>query len=393
MFNEKMVKLGRNRSVIRDLFEYGNELKKTVGADRVFDFTLGNPSVPTPNKVDETLISLIKTEPRIHAYTSAPGAENVRKAIADCQKSRYGLPVSPDLVYMTCGAAAGLAISLKAAITPERNEVIVVPPFFPEYSVFIDNAGGNEVVLPLDEKAFQIDLSALKAAIGEKTAAIILNSPNNPSGVVYTEETIKAVSGILAAAEQKYGNTIVLISDEPYREIRFVDNVTSPMNYYNDCVLCYSFSKSFSLPGERIGFLAVSEKMNGASEFFAAVAGAGRSLGYVCAPSLMQNAVAACCGEPSDVTVYKRNRDTLCKFFSERGLKVANPKGAFYLLVASPDGNGVRFSEHAKKYGLLIVPTDSFGAKGYVRIATCVSEDLVDRSLSVFDEALKTYKA
>lgn len=391
MFNEKMVKLGLNRSVIRDLFEYGNELKKTVGEDSVFDFTLGNPSVHTPENVDETLISLIKTAPRVHAYTSAAGAENVRKAIAACQKSRYGLPVSPELVYMTCGAAAGLAITLKAAITPERNEVIIVPPFFPEYTVFTENAGGKTVVLPLDEKSFQIDFAALEGALSEKTAAIILNSPNNPSGVVYTEETIKAVAAILKAAEEKYGAPIVLISDEPYREIRFVDFVPSPMKYYDDCVLCYSFSKSFSLAGERIGFIAVSDRMKAAKELFAAVAGAGRSLGYVCAPSLFQYAVAACCGEPSDVSVYRRNRDVLCEFFSSRGLKVANPEGAFYLMVASPDGDGVRFSDHAKKFGLLIVPTDSFGAKGYVRIATCVSEDTVDRSLPIFDKMIKSY--
>lgn len=187
---------------------------------------------------------------------------------------------------MTCGAAAGLAITLKAAITDDRDEVIVVPPFFPEYTVFIDNAGGKEIVLPLDENNFQINTGALEKSLSARTAAIILNSPNNPSGVVYTEETIKAVAAILKAAEQKFGTTIVLISDEPYREIRFVDDVPSPMNYYDDCVLCYSFSKSFSLPGERIGFVAVSEKLNGADELFAAVAGAGRSLGYVCAPAL-----------------------------------------------------------------------------------------------------------
>ena len=391
MFNEKMVKLGRNRSVIRDLFEYGNELKKTIGAKNVFDFTLGNPSVPTPQKVNETIISLIKTEPRLHAYTSAAGAENVKAAIADCQRKRYGLPVSPDLIYMTCGAAAGLAITLKAAITDDRNEVIVVPPFFPEYTVFIDNAGGKEIVLPLDEKKFQIDTGALEKSLSARTAAIILNSPNNPSGVVYTEETIRAVAAILKAAEQKFGTTVVLISDEPYREIRFVDDVPSPMNYYDDCVLCYSFSKSFSLPGERIGFVAVSEKLNGAGELFAAVAGAGRSLGYVCAPALFQYAVAACCGEPSDVSVYRRNRDVLCDFFTGKGIKVANPEGAFYLMVAAPDGDGVRFSDHAKKFGLLIVPTDSFGAKGYVRIATCVSEDLVRRSLPVFEKMLESY--
>ena len=391
MFNEKMVKLGRNRSVIRDLFEYGNELKKTIGAENVFDFTLGNPSVPTPEKVNETIISLIKTEPRLHAYTSAAGAENVKTAIADCQRKRYGLPVRSDLIYMTCGAAAGLAITLKAAITDDRDEVIVVPPFFPEYTVFIDNAGGKEIVLPLDEKKFQIDTGALEKSLSARTAAIILNSPNNPSGVVYTEETIKAVAAILKAAEQKFGTTIVLISDEPYREIRFVDDVPSPMNYYDDCVLCYSFSKSFSLPGERIGFVAVSEKLNGADELFAAVAGAGRSLGYVCAPALFQYAVAACCGEPSDVSVYRRNRDVLCDFFAGKGIKVANPEGAFYLMVAAPDGDGVRFSEHAKKFGLLIVPTDSFGAKGYVRIATCVSEDLVRRSLPVFEKMLESY--
>ncbi|MFR6640420.1 MAG: aminotransferase class I/II-fold pyridoxal phosphate-dependent enzyme [Christensenellales bacterium] len=347
MFNEKMVKLGRNRSVIRDLFEYGNELKKTIGTENVFDFTLGNPSVPTPEKVNETIISLIKTEPRLHAYTSAAGAENVKTAIADCQRKRYGLPVRSDLIYMTCGAAAGLAITLKAAITDDRDEVIVVPPFFPEYTVFIDNAGGKEIVLPLDENNFQINTGALEKSLSARTAAIILNSPNNPSGVVYTEETIKAVAAILKAAEQKFGTTIVLISDEPYREIRFVDDVPSPMNYYDDCVLCYSFSKSFSLPRENRICRRI-RKTERRGRTFCGRCRRGKIARVRLRAALFQYAVAACCGEPSDVSVYRRNRDVLCDFFAGKGIKVANPEGAFYLMVAAPDGDGVRFSEHAK---------------------------------------------
>lgn len=391
MFNDEMKNLGRNRSVIRDLFEYGKTLRKQNGDESVFDFTLGNPSVPTPAAVDEKLVELVRTKRDVHAYTSAVGAEDVRKKIAERDRRKYGLPISSDLIYMTCGAAAGLAISLKAILTPEKNEVVVVPPFFPEYSVFIKNAGGTLVTLPLDEDEFQIDLDALKRALSPRTAAVILNSPNNPSGVIYTEETLKSVAKILSNASARFGAPIILISDEPYREIRFSSSVPSPLSYYDDCVLCYSFSKSFSLPGERVGYLAVGEKCTGSTDLFAAIAGAGRSLGYVCAPSLFQYAVADCLDEPSDVTVYKNNRDVLCAFFAERGLKVANPQGAFYLLVQSPDRDGAKFSEHAKKYGLLIVPTDSFGAKGYVRIATCVSEELVRRSLPVFDEAIAEY--
>lgn len=385
-----MIQLGKKRSNIRELFEYGRNLASKIGPENVYDFTLGNPSVPTPDKVNEAAIGLMKN-PDTHMYTSAEGALSVRKDLARFNREKYGMPISENLMYMTCGAAAGLAISLTAAISDKQNEVVVLAPFFPEYRVFTEAAGGKTVVVPLDEADFQVDFEAFAASLTEKTAAVIVNSPNNPSGIVYSGQTLSHLAEILRAAERKYGTVITLISDEPYREIVYGPAVESPLSYYDDSVLCYSFSKSFSLPGERIGFLAVNEKMTEAQEYFYAIAGAGRSLGYVCAPSLFQRVVAKCCAEPSDVSVYRKNRDVLTAFLRDLGLTVANPDGAFYLLVKSPDGNSQRFSDMAKERNLLIVPTDSFGAPGYVRIATCVSVDVVERSLPVFKKLVENY--
>ncbi len=391
MYNSQMVKLGKKRSEIRELFEYGNELKKTVGEENVFDFTLGNPSVPTPAQVNETIISLIQNDPSVHAYTSAQGLASVREKIASFSRETYGLPLSANHIYITSGAAAALAISLKATITEEQNEVIVFAPFFPEYAVFIANAGGTMRIVPMDESNFQINFEALDSLLNEKTAAVIINSPNNPSGIVYTPQTLQRLSQTLTNAEKAFCHPIILISDEPYREIVFTQKAESPLSYYSDCVLCYSYSKAFSIPGERIGYIGVSDHLQNADDYYAAVMGAGRSLGYVCASSLFQRVVAECINVPSDIEAYKINRDLFIENLSALGFWVANPEGAFYLLVKAPNGDAKNFCERAKKFGLLVVPTDSFGAPGYVRIATCVSTQLIRRALPAFSLLAKEY--
>ena len=391
MYNSQMICLGQNRSEIRELFEYGNALKKAVGEENVFDFTLGNPSVPTPKEINETIISLVQNETSVHGYTSAQGLPEVREKIAQFNRKNYGLPLSANRIYLTSGAAAALAIALKATISEEQNEVIVLAPYFPEYAVFIANAGGIMRVVPMDEKDFQIDFDALKGILNEKTAAVIVNSPNNPSGIVYLPQTLSMLAQTLKAAEDTFGHPIVLISDEPYREIVFTQKAESPLSYYDNSVLCYSYSKAFSIPGERIGYIGVSDKLKDADSYYAAVMGAGRSLGYVCASSLFQRVIAECIAVPSDIAVYKTNRDLLIKKLSAIGFWISNPQGAFYLLLKAPDGNAKAFCEKAKKLGLLVVPTDSFGAPGYVRIATCVSASVIERAMPAFTLLAKEY--
>lgn len=379
MFNEKMIELGSSRSVIRELSAFGENLAKQIGKENVFDFTIGNPSVPTPKRVNDTIAELLKN-PDTHGYTSAQGLEWVRKSIAEANR-KQGLPISYDKIYMTCGASAALAIALKAAVTPQQNEVVILAPYFPEYAVFVQNSGGLSVVVPTNED-FQIDFEKLNKAFSPKTAAVIVNTPNNPSGIVYTKKTLKTLAEVLRDAENKFGTEIVLVSDEPYREIVFDGmRFESPVAYYENSALCYSYSKSFSLPGERIGFIAVSDKMKNGEAFYTAVLGAGRSLGYICAPSLFQQAVALCADEPTDISSYDENRKILVTELKKIGFRVVNPQGAFYLLMQAPNGDTEKFMDESKKLGILTVPTDSFGLRGFVRIATCVSKQMIERSL------------
>ncbi|MBP5404400.1 MAG: pyridoxal phosphate-dependent aminotransferase [Clostridia bacterium] len=384
--NEKMYALGAKRSVIRELFEYGKKRKAEVGEDKVYDFSLGNPSVPPPKEVKEALLRLLDTpnETALHGYTSAQGDKGVRETIAKNYKEKYGFAFDPDLMYMTCGAAASLAISLNAVIKDEKDEVLTFAPFFPEYRVFTEKAGAKLVAVSPAE-GLDIDVEAFAAAINAHTRAVILNSPNNPSGVVYSEEKIKAVAEVLKAASAKYGAPIYLISDEPYRELIF-DGKKAPSLplYYKDVIVCYSYSKALSLPGERIGYIAVSPQATDAEALYLAVCGAGRALGYVCAPSLFQLLVKECDAYTGDINAYKENRDLLYGALTEYGFTCAYPSGAFYLFVQSPTGDASALSEAAKEEDVLVVPSDSFGCAGYVRIAYCVSRDLIERSLPAF---------
>jgi len=395
MVSQKMYELGSKRSEIRELFEYGLKRKAEIGAENVFDFSLGNPSVPAPECVKEALSELVlNTDPvDLHGYTSAQGAPDVRKSCADYVNSTFGTNYTGDNFYMTVGAAASLTISL-SAISEEGGEVIVLAPFFPEYTVFINQAGMTPVVVKCREEDFQVDFDALKKAINENTKAIIVNSPNNPSGVVLSEDTIKELAKVMNEAEKKYGREIYIIADEPYRELVYTEGVTVPFipNYYNNTIVCYSFSKSLSLPGERIGYILVPNTATDWQKVYFAVCGAGRSLGFVCAPSLFQKIVPKCIGKTADISVYKKNRDILCDALSEYGYKVAQPDGAFYLFVKALESDSHAFCEKAKKHELLLVAGDSFGYPGYVRISYCVSTRMIEKSLPSFKALAEEYK-
>ena len=394
MYNKTMYELGSHRSVIRDLFEFGKKRAAEVGADKVYDFSLGNPNVPAPDGVKEAAERLLAMPDNtvLHGYTSAQGDAEVRKAVADSINERFGAGVSPDLIYMTCGAAASLTITLNA-LYEDGDEFILLAPFFPEYSVFVKAAGGTPVVVPFDEKTFAPDLSALEKAVTPRTKGIIVNSPNNPSGTVYTRKTLDGIVSLLERKSAEYGRKIVLIADEPYRELVY-DDIEVPYlpNLYPDTVVCYSYSKSLSLPGERIGYIAISPRMTEKENVYAAVCGAGRALGYVCAPSMFQRVAAACVNERPDITAYRRNRDLIYSALTEMGYDCVHPDGAFYLFVRSPEPDANAFSERAKTFGLLIVPGDTFGAPGYVRISYCVGRDMIERSLPAFRDLINTYK-
>jgi len=394
MISNDMVKLGKRRSIIRDIFEYGKIRSKEIGAENVYDFSLGNPSIPAPNCVKETIIDLLEKEDSIllHGYTSAQGDVNVRKTIADFINNKYDTKLCADNIYMTVGAAASLTISLKALAVP-GDEFIVFTPFFPEYRTFIESAGGKLVAVPSNEDDFQIDIAKFTEAITPKTKAVVFNSPNNPSGVVISKENIIALCKTLNEKSEEYGHPIYLISDEPYRELVY-DDVEVPYltKHYDNTLVCYSFSKSLSLPGERIGYIVVSNEMEDAEDVYAAVCGAGRALGYVCAPSLFQRVIAKCIGETSDIAIYKKNRDLLYNGLTELGFQCIKPDGAFYLFAKSMEPDANAFCEKAKKHELLLVPSDDFGCPGYVRISYCVSTEQIINSMPAFEKLAKEYK-
>lgn len=386
MFPQSMVQLGTKRSVIRELFEYGNARKAQIGAENVFDFSLGNPSVPPPSVVNDTIRRLLDDidADKLHAYTSAPGDAQVRADIAAYINDHFGMDAKPQDLYMTCGAAASLCITF-SALLDEGDEVIAFAPYFPEYKVFVEKAGGVFRSVPCRESDFQIDFDALENAINDRTTLVIVNSPNNPSGAVLTQDTIARLAEVLRAAERRVGHPIYIVADEPYRELVY-DNATVAYipRYYDNTIVCYSFSKSLSLPGERIGYIYTPSRAERANDILAAVAGAGRALGYVCAPSLFQRVAAACLGSTADIDVYKHNRDRLYSALTEYGFDAVHPDGAFYLFLKSPIPDAQAFAEYAKKYELLMVPSDDFGISGYVRISYCVDPKTIEKALPAF---------
>lgn len=393
MLNEKMRALGAKRSVIRELFEYGKMRKAEIGEENVYDFSLGNPSVPAPSEVNLGLKALIEKENSVllHGYTSAQGDASVRAAIAEYINVTHGESINADCLYMSVGAAAALTCSLTALVNP-GEEVILLAPYFPEYKVFVERCGGVVREVMCDE-SFMPDVNAVRAAINEKTAAIIINSPNNPTGAVYSMEIIEELCNMLSECEKEYSHPIYLIADEPYRELVY-DGKEVPYltKFYNNTLVCYSFSKSLSIPGERIGYTLVSPRCDDFTAVYQAVCGAGRALGFVCAPSLLQKLIPICLGKTADISVYDRNRRLLLDSLTEYGYQLVRPEGAFYLFIKSPSGDAGEFCERAKSMDILIVPSDDFGAPGYARLAYCVRTEQIERALPAFKALINSYK-
>lgn len=390
MLNEKAYQLGANRSVIRDLFEYGCQRSAVVGRENVYDYSLGNPSIPSPKEVDETIREILSDTDSllVHGYTSAVGDYATRKAISDDLNARYGVNTQPEEFFIGCGAAPELVAVLRAMAIP-GGEVLAIAPYFPEYKPFAEEAGLTFRAVPADVPSFQINMAALSGMITEKTQAIILNSPNNPSGVVYTEQTLRKLRNLITDKIIDYGHTIYLISDEPYRELAYGVEVPWVPSIYNDTIVCYSYSKSLSLPGERIGYVYVPGSCTESRRLYAAIAGAARAGGHVCAPSLWQKVIARCSHLRPDLNRYDRNRKALYEGLTAMGYEMAKPDGAFYLFIKAPGGDAVYFSDLAKERDLLVVPGDGFGCPGYFRICYCVSPDMIRKSLPVFESLIR----
>lgn len=392
--NERMVALGTQRSVIRELFEFGKMQAAKIGAENVFDFSIGNPSVPTPDAVNEKAIQLLKDmDPVVlHGYTSAQGDIGVRQLIADSINARFQTGFGPDNLYVTVGAAAALCCCLNGLCNPE-DEVIVFAPYFPEYKVFIEGAGASMTLIPADTEGFQIDFDAFTSAIRPNTKAVIVNSPNNPSGAIYSEATIKKLAAVLEEKSAQYGHPIYLISDEPYREIVF-GQTTVPYipKYYHNTLVCYSWSKSLSLPGERMGYIVVPDEMDEHQLVYAAIAGAGRSLGYVNAPGLFQRVCAMCADMTADISIYETNKNILLTGLRDLGFQVVEPGGTFYMFPKTLEEDDVAFCEKAKEFNLLIVPGIGFGCPGHARISYCVQTEMLKRSLDAFEKLAKAYR-
>ena len=394
MVSEKMMQLGKKSSIIREIFEYGKKRKAEIGAENVFDFSLGNPSVPAPQKVTDVMTKLMSEVPAevLHGYTSGPGDMNVRTAIAEYINNKFGVEANAWLIYMTCGAAASLTITLNAITEPD-DEVIAFAPFFPEYRVFAEQAGAKFVTVSCKQEDLQIDFDALEKAINKNTKAIIINSPNNPSGVIVPEKDIIKLTDFLKEKQKEYNKEIFLISDEPYRELVFTgEKVPYIPCYYENSFVCYSYSKALSLPGERIGYIFVSPNMKDAGDVYAAVCGAGRALGYVCAPSLMQYTIAQCLEDTADISIYEKNRKLLYEGLTDIGYTVIKPDGAFYMFVKALEDDAFKFYERAKNFELLLVPSDDFGCKGFVRISYCVDTKQIENSLPAFKALYEDYK-
>lgn len=396
MVNEKYYGYGTAPSVIRELFAYGLQQAKIVGEDKVYDYSLGNPSIPAPAKVNETIKYLAEHEDsiKLHGYSMAPGFEDTRKAIADNLNERFNCNAKASELFMTCGCAPALVSVARALTTSDEDEFVAIAPFFPEYNVFFTCAGAKLKVVPADTVNFQIDLAALEATLNEHSVAVVINSPNNPSGVVYTEETLNAIADLLRKKGEEYGHPIYIIADEPYRELVY-GGVKVPFipNVYENTIVCYSWSKSLSLPGERIGYIYVGEKCADGKNVYAAAAGAAREIGSVCPPTLIQKVIRDCVGEMPDLVAYDENRNLLYNTLREYDYECAKPDGAFYLFVKAPNGDAVAFSEKAKlEHNLLVVPGDGFACPGYFRLSYCVSNDMIKRSLPAFKAMIESYK-
>lgn len=393
MINETMYARGAESSIIRETFSYGLERKAQIGADKVFDYSLGNPSVPAPAAVRASIErSLALPSDELHGYTPAPGLPEARRAVAESLNRRFGTSYGMGDVFMTVGAAASVSMCVHALANP-GEEVIVIAPYFPEYAVWIEKAGAACVEVLADQTTFQIDPAAVAAAITPRTAAVIIDSPNNPTGAVYTRETLESLAAVLEEANAGREQPIFLISDEPYRKIVYGAEVPWVPSIYEDTVVCYSYSKSLSLPGERVGWVLVPNTCPLAARVMPAVAGAARTLGFVCAPSLFQRVVADCVDEPSDVEAYARNRELLTSALSDYGYTYVEPDGAFYLWVKALEPDAGAFCERARAHELLAVPSDSFGVPGWFRLGYCIDREVIERSLAAWKLLAEEYRA
>ena len=390
--NEKSYAYGASKSSIREIAAYGAARKAQIGAENVFDFSLGNPSIPAPEAVKQSIArSLELPATELHGYTAAPGMPAAREAVAASLNRRFGTEYAGGDVYLTCGAAASLSITFHAVVNP-GDEVVVIAPYFPEYRVWIETAGATCVEVMADAATFQIDVEAVAAAVNERTKAVIINSPNNPVGSVYAEQNLRDLAAALADAEKRLGTQIYLVADEPYREITYGADVAWVPAIYDRTIVCYSYSKSLSLPGERIGWVLVPDTNPDHDRLVLAVAGAGRKLGFVCAPALFQRVVIDCIDEPSDVEAYAKNREALTRGLSELGYEYIEPEGAFYLWVKALEPDANAFFERAKALELLPVPSDSFGCPGWVRVGYCVSYETIVGSMPAWKKLAESYR-
>ena len=391
MIAQEMYRLGASRSCIRELFEYGLRQAAVVGKENVYDFSLGNPSIPAPEEVRQAFSQLIAREDSlsVHGYTPAPGSGEARAAVAADLNERFGANIRPENLFLTCGAAPAL-ISVVRALAVEDAEIMAIAPFFPEYRPFVESNGAKFVVVPADTDTFQIPVAEVEKRLTAHTQAIIVNSPNNPSGAIYSRENLLALGEVLTRKGAEFGHPIYIIADEPYRELVY-DGAEVPFipNLYPNTIVCYSWSKSLSLPGERIGYVCVPDQAADSADLYAAVAGAARALGHVCAPSMQQMVAGLCAAVRPDLAAYDENRRTLYDALTSYGYRCVRPQGAFYLFVQAPGGDAQAFSDRAKERNLLIVPGGDFGCPDYFRASTCVSHDMILRSLPVFEELIR----
>ena len=391
MINQTYYEYGANSCYIRELAAWGQARAAQIGKENVFDFSIGNPSIPTPKTVDDTIREILSDTPSIviHGYTSAIGLYKTRKAIADDLNARYHQDITPEELFIGCGTSQELCAVFLALSCP-GGKVLTVAPYFGEYIPFVQNAGMTLDVVPADVPGFQINFTALSEKLTENTCAVILNSPNNPSGTVYTAETLKKLAALLTSKSRIFGHPIYIIADEPYRELVY-DGVQVPYipAIYPNTVICYSYSKSLSLAGERIGYILVPRQAQDSTDLYTAICGASRAIGHICAPALWQEVIARCATLRPDMEAYAKNRKTLLEGLLALGYEVAKPDGAFYLFVKVPGGDGFAFSEKAKQRNLLVVPGEEFGCPGYVRICYCVSHDMILRSLPLFQKLIE----
>ena len=392
MISEKMINMTKNNSVIRAMFEEGNRLAALHGPENVYDFSLGNPNFPSPEAVKTAIINVtLDTDPvALHGYMTNTGHPDVRRAIADSLNARFGTAFSDSNIIMSVGAAGGLNVVFKTLINP-GDEVIAFSPFFVEYCNYLSNHDGNPVIVPTDPGSFQPDPGSLRSAVTPRTKAVILNSPNNPTGVIYSKETIDAISAVLTEKEREYGTSIYIVSDEPYRELAY-DGAEVPYitKHYKNTIVCYSWSKSLSLPGERIGYIVIPAEIDDYELIFSAAGIANRILGFVNAPSLMQRVVVKCLNESTDLTGYDENRKLLYRILTDCGFEPVFPQGAFYMWVKTP-GCDKEFADAAKKYHILAVPGTSFAYPGYVRFAYCVARKTIENSIPAFKKLAEEY--